>query len=103
MSVVSEFVGLNSPRGRITVIGLITVLVFLAPYRWLGNLSLLQALGWHSAPSIGLTRAYHLLLHGHFDAAWTRNHLIYPVVLIFGSIIVSDCFKIFSVSSKKTK
>lgn len=71
-------------------IGAISWLVFIVPYAWLSNLSLWQALGWESAPSIGLTRAYWLLIHGDPIAAWNRNPLIYAVLPVVGAIIAKD-------------
>lgn len=71
-------------------IAVITCLVFVVPYAWLNNLSLWQALGWESAPSIGLTRAYWLLIHGDPIAAWDRNPLIYAVLSVLGVIIAKD-------------
>lgn len=71
-------------------IGVISCLVFIVPYAWLSNLSLWQALGWEAAPSIGLTRAYWLLIHGDPIAAWNRNPLIYAVLPVVGAIIAKD-------------
>lgn len=85
-----EAISLTTPRGRLCIIAVITGLVFLVPYSWLNNLSLWQALGWESAPSIGLTRAYWLLIHGDPIAAWNRNPLIYAVLPVVGAIIAKD-------------
>jgi hypothetical protein len=90
MAFLFEVIGLQTARGRLLCIGLITLAVFAAPYSWLAQLSLWDRLGWHSAPSIGLTRAYWLLLHGHVQAAWHRNWLIFPVLAIVLLILVRD-------------
>ncbi len=102
-----ELISLNTPYARISFWAIITFLVFIAPYRWLGNLSVWQKLGWDSAPSIGLTRAYWLLIHGNPMAAWHRNSLIYLVILIGLPILAVDVYKIWhgqnKVSSSKLK
>lgn len=95
MSFLTEVIGLQTPRGRLICIGIITCLVFIAPYSWLAHLSLWDRLGWHSAPSIGLTRAYWLLLHGQPRASWHRNWLIFPVLALFFSILARDVWVIF--------
>ncbi len=92
MSLLLEVIGLQTPRGRLICIGIITLLVFIAPYSWLAHLSLWDRLGWHSAPSIGLTRAYWLLLHGHPRASWHRNWLIYPVLVVFIPLLFRDAW-----------
>lgn len=83
-----ETVGLQSPRGRLVFFALITIAVFVVPYDWLAHLSLWQALHI-PAPSIGLTRAYHLPLHGNLSGAWRRNELIFPV-LVVGAIVLGN-------------
>lgn len=89
-----ETVGLQSPRGRLLFFGLATIAIFVAPYNWLANLSVWQALGVPS-PSIGLTRAYHLLLHGDFVAAWDRNPLIFVVLFIGLPLLAFDLGRLY--------
>ncbi len=96
MTFVFEVVGLQTARGRLLCVGLITIAVFSAPYSWLAHLSLWDRLGWHSAPSIGLTRAYWLLLHGQPRAAWHRNWLIYLVLVILLPLLIRDILTLTS-------
>ncbi|MDZ7786173.1 MAG: DUF2752 domain-containing protein [Candidatus Saccharibacteria bacterium] len=72
---------------------LASFVIFFSQYHWFENLSLWKNLGWESAPSIGLTRAYWLLLHGDVQAAWERNWLIFPVLLILAMIFMRDLYK----------
>lgn len=85
-----EIISLSTPMGRLICFLFVTCIVFLSRYHWLANLSLWQRIGWEWAPSIGLTRAYWLVLHGHIGAAWQRNWLIFPVMLIVGILIIKD-------------
>jgi len=86
---VTDVIGLQTPAGRLVFFLLASAAIFLAPYDWLSHLSLWQHLGIPS-PSIGLTRAYHLLLHGDPIAAWQRNRLIYLVLLIGVPLLARD-------------
>lgn len=70
--------------------GGLTIVIFCVPYQWLAGLSLWQRLGWESAPSIGLTRAYWLLIHGDPVAAWQRNGLIYAVCAVGACMLAHD-------------
>jgi len=88
-----EIIGLQSARGRLLFFVVITSAVFLAPYHLLGNLSLWQALNIPS-PSIGLTRAYHLLLHGDIHGAWQRNKLIFTILAVGLVILARDLLTI---------
>ncbi|MBL8159060.1 DUF2752 domain-containing protein [Candidatus Saccharibacteria bacterium] len=89
-----EALGLQSPRGRLMVFTVLSVAVLLAPYEWLAHLSIWQALGIPS-PSIGLTRAYHLLLHGDVAGAWQRNPLIFLVLAIGLPMLAFDAGRVF--------
>lgn len=73
--------------------GLITLSVFFVPFDWLAQLSVWQALGVPS-PSIGLTRAYWLLIHGDPVAAWERNKLIFLVLAVGIPLLARDAFLI---------
>jgi hypothetical protein len=84
-----EFIGLQSARGRLFFFATITIIIYLAPYHLLGHLSIWQALHIPS-PSIGLTRAYHLFLHGDFGGAWERNKLIYLVFAVGFPVLMRD-------------
>ncbi len=88
-----ELVGLQSARGRLLFFAIITMAVFLVPYQALAHLSLWQALHIPS-PSIGLTRAYHLLLHGDISGAWRRNGLIFVVLIIGLGVLSRDLWHI---------
>lgn len=95
---VVEIVTLSTPRGRVIFAVLANSIIFTSKYQMLGNLSLYQRLGLDWVPSIGLTRAYWLLLHGDFVGAWERNWLIFPVMMIGWSIVALDVYKIFKSS-----
>lgn len=88
-----EILTLGTPRGRVLAWLLVSVVIFLAPYQWLAHLSLWGHMGWHGAPSIGLTRAYWLLLHGQPAHAWRRNWLIVPVCTIGLPLIMGDMLR----------
>lgn len=88
--VLVETISLSTPRGRLIVFSLITLFVYLSKYEWLSNLSLWKRIGWESAPSIGLTRAYWQLLHGSPVEAWRRNWLIYAVLFVVIVIMAID-------------
>ncbi len=89
-----ELISLSSPRARLGFWVLATMVIFLLPYRFFENLSLWQRLGWESAPSIGLTRAYWLLIHGDIAAAWQRNNLIFAVIAVGVPLLLFDVFKL---------
>jgi hypothetical protein len=91
-----ETVTLQTPRGRLLAFALLSLLIYCARYSWLAHLSLWQDLGWRTAPSIGLTRAYWLLLHGHPVLAWRRNSLIYAVLAVGVPLLGYDCLKLAS-------
>lgn len=82
-------IGLQSARGRLLVFTLLSIAIFFVPYDWLTHLSIWQALDIPS-PSIGLTRAYHLLLHGDIDGAWQRNGLIFIILIVGVIILIKD-------------
>lgn len=91
-----EIISLQTPRGRLIFFGLVSMLVFIAPYAWLANLSLWQRLGLSGAPSIGLTRAYWYVLHLDFTAAWERNKLIYLVLAVGLPLLLRDAWLVLS-------
>ena len=84
-----EAITLATARGRLLVVCLLTTTIYFAHYHWLDHLSLFGDLGIH-APSIGLTRAYWLILHGEPTAAWHRNALIYLVLVIGLPLLAKD-------------
>lgn len=90
------FLTLSTPRQRVTAWLLLTVGIFLSDVRWFENLSLYKRVGLEWMPSIGLTRAYWYLVHGDFTAAWQMNKLIYAVVLLGGSLVLYDIWRIIS-------
>lgn len=89
-----ELVSLSTPRARLWFWALATTVIFLLPYRFFENLSIWQHLGWENAPSIGLTRAYWLLIHGDISAAWDRNRLIFVVIAVGAPLLIMDMYKI---------
>ena len=94
MEIVWETIGLRTPRGRLIFFALVTLAVFIAPISALSHLSLWQALHI-PAPSIGLTRAYHYLLHGDVTAAYHRNRLIFLVLMVGLPILLKDLYNVF--------
>ena len=76
--------------------------MFFAPYEWLARLSIWQAFNIPS-PSIGLTRAYHLLLHGDVDGAWQRNKLIFIILAVGFFILARDVRIVYKNSIGPTK
>ena len=97
-----EMVSLQTARGRLlTFLGL-TAAVFVSHYHWLDHLSLWGNLGFKHAPSVGLTRAYWLLLHGQPVAAWHRNWLIYLILCIGLPLLARDIRAMTYPHSKKT-
>lgn len=98
-----EVITLSTSRGRLLFFIVATSIIFITPYKYLSGLSLWQRIGWDWAPSIGLTRAYHLLIHGNPVAAWQRNPLIYLVVTIGAIVLVGDLIKIFRNKNQKNK
>ena len=85
-----EMITLGTARGRVLAWGGLSGVIFVVPYHWLDHLSLWGGLGWHRAPSIGLTRAYWLLIHGQVAAAWHRNALIALVCAVGVPLIARD-------------
>lgn len=98
--VLIETVGLSSPRGRIIFFVLISAAIFAMPPRWPVTFSVWHRLGIAS-PSIGLTRAYRLVLHGDFIHAWQQNKLIYVVILVGGVVLAQDVRTIMHNHTKK--
>lgn len=92
----SEALSLRTPRARLVVFAVLSLVVLVSNYSWLENLSFWKFVGWESAPSIGLTRAYWLLLHGDVVAAWERNVLIFAVLAIGLPLLALDLWKVFS-------
>lgn len=86
---------LSTPQARLTIWAALTGLIYVAPFQLLANLSLLERLGWESAPSIGLTRAYWLVLHGRLEEAYSMNRLIYLVLAIGLPMLALDAVRIF--------
>jgi hypothetical protein len=96
-----EIISLSTPRGRLLFFIILTFFIFLTPYKYLSGLSLWQRIGWDWAPSIGLTRAYHMLIHGNFMGAWHRNPLIYLIITIGLMILAKDVYKLLSGKNQK--
>jgi len=91
-----EIIGLSTARGRVIFVFTASVVVYFVPFRWLGGLSLWQRLGLDWVPSIGLTRAYWLLLHGRLDEALELNWLILLVVVLAGMLLAKDFYQIWT-------
>lgn len=94
-----EALGLQTARGRVIALGLASFIIFILPYSVVGRFSLLARLGWETAPSVGLTRSYWLLMHGDPVAAWHRNWLIFPILGILLVIIGRDIWSLIKASS----
>lgn len=101
MNVFLETISLQTARGRLIFAGIANCLLLVVPYHWLDNLSIYKHLGVHS-PSIGLTRAYWLLIHGHLAESWSRNWLIFPVIAVGWSIVALDIYNIRKKNSAPT-
>lgn len=86
-----ETIGLQTPRGRLLFFGIVSGLMYVIPYSWLAHLSLWQYIGVNS-PSVGLTRAYWLLLHGSVTEAFVRNPLIFVVIALGLPLLCMDVF-----------
>jgi len=93
-----EMLSLQTARGRLLTFLLLSSAIFASQYHWLDHLSLWGNLGFTHAPSVGLTRAYWLLLHGHPEAAWHRNRLIYLILLVGVPLLVRDFLSIVRVA-----
>jgi hypothetical protein len=91
-----EAITLKTARGRLLTFGILTSAIFFSRYHWLDHLSIWGDLGIHHAPSIGLTRAYWLFIHGHPVAAWHRNPLIYLVLFIGLPLLIRDALKLLN-------
>lgn len=90
---VLEILTLQSPRGRLIAAALVHLVLYIVPYAWLANLSLYKLVRLDWVPSIGLTRAYWLLLHGDLAAAWQQNPLIFPILAVMWSIVALDVYR----------
>ncbi|GEM_PF-1660703 len=88
-----EIIGLQTARGRVLFFGIVSICVYLLPVNTLKNFSLWNLLDIHS-PSIGLTRAYHYVLHGDFAKAWEQNDFIFVVLIVGIPIIVKDVYNV---------
>lgn len=88
-----EVIGLQTSRGRLVFFGIVCFVVFLLPTHILANFSLWSKLDI-SAPSIGLTRAFHHVLHGNFEQAWQQNGLIFVVLLIGLPLLAKDVYNV---------
>lgn len=85
-------IGLQTPQARLAVITGVSIALRFVSYENLikaPSISLYSHLGLPS-PSIGLTRAYWLLIHGNFKAAWNMNKLVYLVGFVLFGIVVAD-------------
>jgi hypothetical protein len=95
-----QIVTLSTPRGRLMFVGIASSIIFVAPFAWVAHLSLWQRLGLDWAPSIGLTRAYWLFIHGHPRAAMAFNWLIIPVLIVGGTLLARDMHQIWTRNRK---
>ncbi|HLC91423.1 MAG TPA: DUF2752 domain-containing protein [Candidatus Saccharimonadales bacterium] len=95
-----SLISLTTPGSRLIVWAVLTMAIWIAPFNYLRHLSLYEHLGWHSAPSIGLTRAYWYVLHGQFSNAWNMNHLIYVILAVGIPLLVFDVYKLTSKINK---
>jgi hypothetical protein len=102
---VLEFLGLQTPISRITIIGGITLALYLIDYRQLLKLPTisLYSLAKIPSPSIGLTRAYWYLIHGKFTDAYRMNRLIYIVAAVVIILAAIDLYRIISSPKKDAK
>ena len=93
MRALLNIVGLQTPHGRLLFFCAVSLTVYLLPVHILAQLSLWNHLGL-PAPSIGLTRAYHHVLHGDFTAAYHQNRLIYAILAIGLPLLAKDAYNV---------
>ncbi|MDB5185618.1 MAG: hypothetical protein JWL85_141 [Candidatus Saccharibacteria bacterium] len=89
----TEVISLRSLRGRLIFMAGVSAFAYLMPVSALAHLSLWGNIGIPS-PSIGLTRAYHHVLHGNFAAAYHQNWLIFVVIVVVLLIIMKDVYNV---------
>lgn len=90
---ITESIGLQTSAGRLVFFIIASVFIFFLPTSTLAEFSIWQKLNIPS-PSIGLTRAYHHILHGNIDLAWQQNKLIFAVLLIGLPLLAKDVYNI---------
>lgn len=95
LHVLRETISLQTPRGRLLFFIVASAAIFLTPYDVLGHLSIWQHVGFDRAPSIGLTRAYWLVLHLDISSAYSRNPLIFVVLAIGLPLLIKDALSIW--------
>ncbi len=88
-----ETIGLQTSRGRLAFFTVVSFIVFLLPIKTLAGFSLWGKIGF-DLPSIGLTRAYHYVLHGNFEQAWQQNGLVFIVLLIGLPLLIKDVYNV---------
>lgn len=98
--IIVDTIGLSTPKGRLLFFGIASSVIFVVPQSLLGELSLWARLGFESAPSIGLTRAYQYVLHGDLAAAWLRNPLIFVVLAIGLPLLARDATRLMKPKHK---
>lgn len=88
-----EVIGLQTARGRLIFLGAASLIIYILPIRVLAGLSLWEKLAI-DAPSIGLTRAYHYILHGDIGRAWDQNIGIFLVLAVGIPLIAKDVYNV---------
>jgi hypothetical protein len=94
IEIILEIITLRTARGRLFFALFAHIILMIIPYAWLQDLSLYKKIRVNS-PSIGLTRAYWLILHGELIDAWQRNWMIFPVLAVGWSIVILDIYQIY--------
>ncbi len=89
-----ELISLSTPYSRLLFWLIATVIIYILPYSFFENLSIWGLIGWDNAPSIGLTRAYWLFIHGDIAGALERNKLIFAVLIVGIPILIIDLYGI---------
>ncbi len=87
-----NLIGLQTPPARLFVVLGGSLFLLIIPYNLLVSMpsvSLFSNTGINS-PSIGLTRAYWLLLHTRISDAWAMNPLIFLAIIPITYIATSD-------------
>ena len=92
---------LRSARGRLLFFVLASVVIFVLPIQILSHFSIWGFIGFDQAPSIGLTRAYHYVLHADFSAAWHRNRLIFVILLVGLPLLAKDGYNVINTFNKR--
>lgn len=91
-SALLNYVGLQTPKARLVFFCTIPLIMYL--YSLVSFLPRLSIYSWLRipSPSIGLTRAFWMLISGDITGAWYQNKLIFLVVAVVLYLVTRDIF-----------